>query len=138
MAPEKCQLQFAGVCTYMEHERYLLKLLSHMSRDPPPSCQRTSVAQLVAADKAVWTRMVENGISPKKDSMGDHPVSKALIPTLESYDVTIHLLPRYVAESQAKKRPHPNPKHPPPPPEVQRTDGKGLVNPKKGVKEKRA
>ena len=95
-----------------------------MSRDPPPSCHCTAVAQVVAADKAVWTRLVENAVSPKRDAAGSYAVDGALIPTLESYEVTVHLLPRFTGEASAKKRPHPS--TPPPPPKTPRIDGKGL------------
>ena len=127
-------LQFAGVCTYLEHERYVLKLFSHMAREPPPSCNRTSVAQVVAADRAVWTRLIEEGVSPKKDAAGNLPVDAALIPTLESYEVTIHLLPRMSSESATKKRQHSSAKQPAPPPKVHRTDAKGSKGSSKGKK----
>ena len=96
--------RIAGICTYMQHERYLLKLFSHMAREPPPGCQRTSVQQLVAADKAVWTRLVEDDIQPKRASNGSYPVGDALVPALESYDITIHLLPRMHNDNPARKR----------------------------------
>ncbi|CAE7317302.1 unnamed protein product [Symbiodinium microadriaticum] len=94
-------LEFAGVGTYLEHERYIHKLFSYMGRDPPPDCQRTTVAQLMAADKALWTRMVEQGVSPQRSIEGSFPLDAALVPTLETYEVTIHLLPRS-AEEYAK------------------------------------
>ena len=97
-------LQFAGICTYLQHERYLLKLFSHMAREPPPGCQRTSVQQIVAADKAVWTRLVEDDVQPKRASNGSYPVGEALVPALESYDITIHLLPRMRNDIPARKR----------------------------------
>ncbi|CAE6910823.1 unnamed protein product [Symbiodinium sp. CCMP2592] len=95
-------LQFAGVASYVAHERYVLKLLGHMGREPPPGYARTSVHQLLTADRQVWTRMIENEISPKRSADGTYPVDRALLPTLESFDVTVALLPRKSEES--KKR----------------------------------
>ncbi|CAE7564705.1 unnamed protein product [Symbiodinium sp. CCMP2592] len=95
-------LQFAGVASYVAHERYVLKLFGHMGREPPPGYARTSVHQLLTADRQVWTRMIENEISPKRSADGTYPVDRALLPTLETFDVTVALLPRKSEES--KKR----------------------------------
>ena len=100
-------LQFAGVCTFLQHEKYLLKLFAHMAREPPAGCQRTSVHQLVLADQAVWARLVEDDVSPKRDASGDYPVGAALLPTLMSYEVTIILLARPIAQAEGRKR-HPS------------------------------
>ena len=103
-------LEFAGVGTYLEHERYIHKLFSYMGRDPPPDCQRTTVAQLMAADKALWTRMVEQGVSPQRSIEGSFPLDAALVPTLETYEVTIHLLPRFTGGGGRPNPRKPNPK----------------------------
>ncbi|CAE7032352.1 unnamed protein product [Symbiodinium sp. CCMP2592] len=95
-------LQFAGVASYVAHERYVLKLFGHMGREPPPGYARTSVHQLLTADRQVWTRMIENEVSPKRSADGRYPVDRALLPTLETFDVTVALLPRKSEES--KKR----------------------------------
>ncbi|CAE7739197.1 unnamed protein product [Symbiodinium sp. CCMP2592] len=95
-------LQFAGVASYVARERYVLKLFGHMGREPPPGYARTSVHQLLTADRQVWTRMIENEISPKRSADGTYPVDRALLPTLETFDVTVALLPRKSEES--KKR----------------------------------
>ncbi|CAE6970568.1 unnamed protein product [Symbiodinium sp. CCMP2592] len=95
-------LQFAGVASYVAHERYVLKLFGHMGREPPPGYARTSVHQLLTADRQVWTRMIENEISPKRSADGTYPVDRALLSTLETFDVTVALLPRKSEES--KKR----------------------------------
>jgi len=99
-------LQFAGIATFLAHEKYVLKLFGHMGRDPPPGYSRTSVHQLLTADKMVWTRMIEDEVSPKRGPDGRYPVDDALLPTLQSYDVTVGLLPREGAK-EIRKRPPP-------------------------------
>ena len=75
-----------------------------MAREPPAGCQRTSVHQLVLADQAVWARLVEDDVSPKRDASGEYPVGAALLPTLMSYEVTIILLARPIAQADNRKR----------------------------------
>ena len=96
-------LQFAGVATYVAHEKYVLKLFGHMGREPPPGYLRTSVHQLLMADRHVWTKMIEDEVSPKRSPDGSYPVDSALLPALQSYDVTVSLLPREAAKQNNKR-----------------------------------
>ena len=41
-------------------------LFGHMHRDPPSGYTRTSVSQLITADKAVWTKLLETGSNHKE------------------------------------------------------------------------
>ena len=47
-------LVFADLVTYTSYSKYLTSLFAHMHRDPPTGYARTSVSQIVAADRAVW------------------------------------------------------------------------------------
>ena len=98
-------LQFAGVASFLAHERYIQKLFAHMGREPPPGHSRTSVHQLLTADRQVWTKMIQDEVPAKRGADGRHPVDDALVPALQSYEVTVCLLPRAAVES--KKRPAP-------------------------------
>ena len=49
-------LDFADVCTFSVHERYLQLLFTHLHRDPPAGFSRCTVSQLVSADREVWKR----------------------------------------------------------------------------------
>ena len=89
-------LQCAGVASFLAHEKYILnlKLFAHMGREPPPGYSRTSVHQLLTADRLVWTKLIEDEVNPKRDASGRYPIDDALVPALQSYDVTVVLLPR--------------------------------------------
>ncbi|CAE7816109.1 unnamed protein product [Symbiodinium sp. CCMP2592] len=96
-------LQFAGVASFLAHEKYVLKLFGHMGREPPPGHARTSVHQLLTADRQVWTKLIEDEVSPRGSPAGTYPVDDALLPALQSYDVTVALLPRE-SSKDGKKR----------------------------------
>ena len=100
-------LQCAGVASFLAHEKYILnlKLFAHMGREPPPGYSRTSVHQLLTADRLVWTKLIEDEVNPKRDASGRYPIDDALVPALQSYDVTVVLLPR---ESSSPSKTHPS------------------------------
>ena len=62
-----------------------------------------SVTQIVAADRAVWQKLLEDNIKPRRQSDGTLPLDEALQKALESYEVSFCLLPL-----QAKKEPKKN------------------------------
>ena len=86
-------LVFADLITYTSYSKYLTSLFAHMHRDPPPGYARTSVSQIIAADKAVWAKLLEDGIKPKREASGEIPLDNALQKALESYSVSFTLLP---------------------------------------------
>ena len=86
-------LVFADLITYTSYSKYLTALFAHMHRDPPAGYSRTSVSQVVAADKAVWAKLLEDGVRPRRDQAGEFPLDKELLKALESYAVSFTLLP---------------------------------------------
>ena len=86
-------LVFADLVTYTSYSKYITALFAHMHRDPPPGYGRTSVSQIVAADKAVWGKLLEDGVRPRRDSAGELPMDRHLMKALESYSVSFTLLP---------------------------------------------
>ena len=86
-------LVFADLVTFTTYSKYLAALFAHMHRDPHPGYARTSVSQIVAADKAVWAKLLEEGVKPRRDSDGTLPVDVGLMKALESYAVSFSLLP---------------------------------------------
>ncbi|OLP88903.1 hypothetical protein AK812_SmicGene29665 [Symbiodinium microadriaticum] len=79
-------MTFAGSVSYPGYDRYLNKLFSHLSRDPPPGMARITVSQIVAADKQVFVRLIEAGIRPKRGDDKSFPMDAALMSALESYE----------------------------------------------------
>ena len=98
-------MTFAGSVSYPGYDRYLNKLFSHLSRDPPPGMARITVSQIVAADKQVFVRLIEVGIRPKRGDDKSFPMDGALMAALESYEVGFLLLHGTV--TKPPKRPPP-------------------------------
>ena len=102
-------LVFADMITYSSYSKYLTALFAHMHRDPPSGYARTSVSQLISADKAVWSKLLEDGIKPRRDQAGVLALDSQPMKALESYQVSFALLPlpqqRKAAPSAAPPRP---------------------------------
>ena len=86
-------LLFADLIEYNKYARYLSTLCNRMNRDPPSGYSRCSVSQIVAADKAVWQKLIEEGVRPKRSSTGELPLGDAMLDALKSYEVSFVLLP---------------------------------------------
>ena len=96
-------LVFADLVSHAAYTRYLGSLFGHLHREPPPGYSRCSVSQLVAAEKTVWSRLLEDGIRPKRASDGSLLLDTALIRALESYQVSFALLPLPQTKKPAPK-----------------------------------
>ena len=93
---------FAQVCTYNAYQRYISQLFQHLARDPPPGYSRCSVTQIARADRLVFEKIIERGVKPKRDSRGCYPLDDALLAALESYEVSVCLLPLAVNATHKK------------------------------------
>eukprot|EP00435_Cladocopium_sp_Y103_P030754 s2321_g7.t1 len=78
-------LEFAGVMSYVNHERYVQLLFAHLNRDPPAGYNRCSVSQLLAADKAAWSSLIEKNVKPRPDAAGVMALYSKLEDALKSY-----------------------------------------------------
>ena len=103
-------LVFADLVTYTAYSKYLTSLFAHMHRDPPPGYGRTSVSQIVNADKAVWGKLLEDGVRPRREAGGELPLDKQLMKALESYAVSFTLLPLPQSKKPAAPAATPKPK----------------------------
>ena len=83
-----------------KYTRYINILFNHMHREPPAGYNRCTVSQIVAADRAVWQKLLEDNIKPRRQADGTLPLDEALQKALESYEVSFCLLPL-----QSKKEP---------------------------------
>ena len=84
---------FAEAVSFLDYERYVNSLFSHCHREPPPGYSRCALPQLVQADKLVFTKLIEDGVKPRRDAAGVCPMDAALMKALESYQVSFALLP---------------------------------------------
>ena len=97
-------LVFADCITHSIHEKYLQQLFAHLHRDPPPGYSKCTLQQLVAADKAVWTKLIEDCVKPRRNEAGVLELDTALAHALESYEVSFLLLPM-AKQKELPKRP---------------------------------
>ena len=54
---------FADMMEWTVHERYISQLFQHLRKDPPQGYMKTSIQQLLRADRAVWTKIVEDNVT---------------------------------------------------------------------------
>ncbi|CAL1148854.1 unnamed protein product [Cladocopium goreaui] len=97
-------LVFADLITHESYTRYLTTLFGHLHRDPPTGYARTTVSQLVTADRTVWQMLLEEGVQPKRDEMGNLALDTKLMESLQSYRVSFSLLP-LIAKKDATPSP---------------------------------
>ena len=75
------------------HERYVSHLFSHLRREPPAGYAKCTIQQLLRADRAVWTKMIEDGVSVRRKDDGTLQMDSALPAALQSYEISFHLMP---------------------------------------------
>eukprot|EP00435_Cladocopium_sp_Y103_P002792 s5825_g1.t1 len=98
-------LEFAGVMSFTCHDRYVQLLFAHLNRDPPSGYNRCSVSQLLAADKAAWTSLIEKNVKPRPDAAGTLELDSKLEDALKSYEVSFTLLPLATKHQPAVAKP---------------------------------
>ena len=84
---------FANLISFTAHERYTASLMHHLSMEPPPNFQRTTIDQILRADREVWlyvSRSVDN-IRPTPG--GPRPLDAELANALKDDKTSFHLMP---------------------------------------------
>ena len=84
---------FAGIMAFSKHDRYVQLLFSHLNREPPAGYNRCSVSQLLAADRAAWSHLIESNVKPRPDASGVSALDTKLEEALKTYEVSFTLLP---------------------------------------------
>ena len=56
-------------------------------------CAKVSLQQVLRADRAAWTRLIEVNTPIRRDAAGHLPLDTELIRALEAYDVAFNLVP---------------------------------------------
>lgn len=83
---------FSGLIAFDAHQRYCDRLLRHLSIEPPPGFQATTLAQVLRADKEAFSFLSQNcdDIRPPGTV---RPLDKLLEDALRDCQTTFHLLP---------------------------------------------
>ena len=84
---------FANLISFTAHELYVERLLRHLSIEPPPAFQAVTLAQVLRADKEVFTHMAHNVVDIRPDANDERPLDKALHEALKDYNTAFHLMP---------------------------------------------
>ena len=78
---------FADLLWWQVHEMYLSMLFSHLRKDAPVGFNKVTLQQVLRADRAAWTKLIEISHPIRRTATGELPLDTALIRALESYDV---------------------------------------------------
>ena len=84
---------FADWLDWTVHERYISQLFGHLREDPPQGYVKTSIQQLLRADRAVWAKIIEDNVSVRRDATGLRPLDAAVPAALHSPEIAFHLVP---------------------------------------------
>ncbi|CAE7269755.1 unnamed protein product [Symbiodinium sp. CCMP2592] len=90
--------------SYDTMNRYHSSLIHRLQELPPPTYVKISVAQVLRADRAAFTRIAESLPSIKRQPDGTLPLDRALENILQDPSVSFHLLPLKGGESDDNKR----------------------------------
>eukprot|EP00435_Cladocopium_sp_Y103_P051904 s873_g16.t1 len=84
---------FADVLSWECHERYLQQLTSHLRIDPPQGYNRSTLQQILKADRQVFLHLIRVGVNMKRLPDNSLDMDSKLFDALQSYEVGFHLLP---------------------------------------------
>ena len=94
----------ADLVTHTNYTRYISTLFNHMHRDPPVGYSRCTVSQIVSADKAVWQKLLQDNVKPRRQPDGTLALDDSLQRALESYEVSFCLLPLHAKKDGNKTK----------------------------------
>ncbi len=103
---------FADIISWESHETYLMALFSNLQKSPPQNYVKPTLQQVLRADRAVFTKLIQDGTSVRRAADGTLPLNKALMDALNHPDAAYHLMPL------------PKPASAPPKPDPPRNDGR--------------
>ena len=83
---------FADLLEWTVHERYITQLFGHLRKDPPQGYVKTSIQQLLRADRAVWAKIIEDNVPVRRDATGLRPLDAAVPAALHSPEIAFHLV----------------------------------------------
>ena len=94
----------ANLLEYANHEMWVTKLFTNRLREAPPDHQRVTLAQLLAADKALFVRLAEQtraGIVP--NHAGQRPLDLVFAATMCEQEIVQLMMPSMSSSSSTKR-----------------------------------
>ena len=84
---------FADIISWNTHEKYLMSLFARLQKQPPQSYVKPSLQQVLRADRAVFTKLIQVCTSVRRAPDGTLPIDHLLLDTLNHPDAAYHLMP---------------------------------------------
>ena len=85
-------LEMCELVSWEISQKWLSTMFTVYSSDPPANFGRVTLAQLIAADKALWTILARDIVSLKPDANGNRPLDAAISKLMCDPRVTMHML----------------------------------------------
>ena len=85
-------LEMCELLSWQISQKWLSTMFAVYASDPPPNFSRVTLAQLIAADKALWTILARDVESVKPNANGDRPLDAAVEKLMCDPRVTMHML----------------------------------------------
>ncbi len=85
--------KFARLMNYEQHSRWIAFLFSATQRDLPPGYNRPSLHQLVACDRAAFTKLGSTMASVRARADGTYPLGEQLLELRTDPLIVLHLAP---------------------------------------------
>ena len=75
------------------HERYLQKLFNHLRGDAPENFSKTTLQQVLNADRQVFLEMIKNDVAVRRQLDNTLQMDTAIVNALGTYEVGFHIIP---------------------------------------------
>ena len=85
-------LEMCELLSWQTSQKWLSTMFAVYASDPPANFSRVTLAQLIAADKALWTILARDVETVKPDSNGNRPLDAAVEKLMCDPRVTMHML----------------------------------------------
>ena len=100
-------LAFTDSLSWEVHERYLQRLFQHLRNDAPEGYTKTTLQQVLRADREVFMHMIQRDVSMRRSPDNTLAMDTAILEAVSSYEVGFHLmpLPKKVEKAEPKQQP---------------------------------
>ena len=100
-------LAFTDSLSWEVHERYLQRLFQHLRNDAPEGYTKTTLQQVLRADREVFMHMIQRDVSMRRLPDNTLAMDTAILAAVASYEVGFHLmpLPKKTEKAEPKTQP---------------------------------